>query len=375
MADIKNLPSVEAFKLRFQTGRVPLDSDYADLITLANIGHTLGGDDVPGNGLVHDAQGKLQLNINNFYTAAWDLSLSSNDVEITINEKVGTDKSQFPKIALLSPEHGGPTAATTTLEGISTVFSLPATKISSNKVITNTTVNIIATKHIGVGSKDYTPLEYVKNATDSWSLCLVFTLDTTTEDFNNCILMVEPLRLAVYKITDFTSTPPQGSFQSIITVYFTYNSVVQIIPPGLIQMYSGSVAPKGWVICDGNNGTPDLRDKFIVMQGSKFTGSGNGNTSTGGATVTGQVAVGSTSLTEKQLPMHTHELLIARVPTPAISGDGYLAGGFYPSTARSNATGGGQGHTHSATFSSSSSHTHTFDVSPPYYALLLIMKL
>ncbi|WP_342323017.1 hypothetical protein AAEY27_00470 [Kosakonia sp. BYX6] len=371
MTDITNLPSVQDLKLRFQTGRVPLNADYADLITLANIGHTLGGDDIPGNGLVYDTTGRLHLNINNFYSAAWDLSLSSNDVEITINEKVGTDKSQFPKIALLSPEHGGPTAATTTLEGISTVFSLPATKISSNKVITNTTVNIIATKNIGVGSKDYTPLEYVKNATDSWSLCLIFKLDTTTEDFNNCILMVEPLRLAVYKITDFTSTPPQGSFQSIITVYFTYNSVVQIIPPGLIQMYSGSVAPKGWVICDGNNGTPDLRDKFIVMQGSKFTGSGNGNTSTGGTTVTGKVAVGSTTLTEKQLPEHAHSLHTPVQAMPASVSRDYL---LHSQDDRTTSVGGGQSHTHSATFSTSS-HTHTFDVSPPYYALLLIMKL
>lgn len=373
MTDIKNLPSVETLKLRFQTGRVPLDSDYADLITLANIGHTLAGDDITGNGLVYDATGKLQLSINNFYSTAWDLSLSSNDVEITINEKVGTDKSQFPKIALLSPEHGGPTAATTTLEGISTVFSLPATKISSNKVITNTTVNIIATKHIGVGSKDYTPLEYVKNATDSWSLCLVFTLDTTTEDFNNCILMVEPLRLAVYKITDFTSTPPQGSFQSIITVYFTYNSLLQIIPKGLIQMYSGSVAPRGWAICDGNNGTPDLRDKFIVMEGSQFSGSAAGSTSINTTTVTGKIVVGSTILSERNLPKHAHTFSNA---TTIVKMYQYIETRMLkePSTGSTGTAGGGKGHTHSATFTSSP-HSHAVDLTPPYYALTLIMKL
>ena len=38
------------------------------------------------------------------------------------------------------------------------------------------------------------------------------------------------------------------------------------IPGGLIVMWSGSIAsiPGGWALCDGNNGTPDLRDKFIV---------------------------------------------------------------------------------------------------------------
>jgi len=31
-------------------------------------------------------------------------------------------------------------------------------------------------------------------------------------------------------------------------------------------MWSGSIAtiPAGYVLCDGNNGTPDLRDKFVV---------------------------------------------------------------------------------------------------------------
>ena len=38
-------------------------------------------------------------------------------------------------------------------------------------------------------------------------------------------------------------------------------------PPGIIAMYSGlrTGIPSGWVICDGNNGTPDLRGRFIRM--------------------------------------------------------------------------------------------------------------
>ncbi len=35
---------------------------------------------------------------------------------------------------------------------------------------------------------------------------------------------------------------------------------------GMILMWSGTIAtiPAGFVFCDGNNGTPDLRDRFIV---------------------------------------------------------------------------------------------------------------
>ena len=38
------------------------------------------------------------------------------------------------------------------------------------------------------------------------------------------------------------------------------------VPRGGIIMWSGSIAdiPNGWALCDGANGTPDLRDRFIV---------------------------------------------------------------------------------------------------------------
>ena len=37
-------------------------------------------------------------------------------------------------------------------------------------------------------------------------------------------------------------------------------------------MWSGSIAniPNGWRLCDGNNDTPDLRDRFIVGAGSAY---------------------------------------------------------------------------------------------------------
>ena len=39
---------------------------------------------------------------------------------------------------------------------------------------------------------------------------------------------------------------------------------------GMIMMYSGTSAPSGWVICDGQNNTPDLRDKFVVGSGNTY---------------------------------------------------------------------------------------------------------
>lgn len=36
------------------------------------------------------------------------------------------------------------------------------------------------------------------------------------------------------------------------------------IPVGVICMWSGTVFPPGWALCNGTNGTPDLRGRFIV---------------------------------------------------------------------------------------------------------------
>ena len=38
-------------------------------------------------------------------------------------------------------------------------------------------------------------------------------------------------------------------------------------------MWSGSIAsiPTGWALCNGSNGTPDLRDKFVVGAGNGYS--------------------------------------------------------------------------------------------------------
>lgn len=54
------------------------------------------------------------------------------------------------------------------------------------------------------------------------------------------------------------------------------------IPTGLIAMWHGLLAnvPDGWVLCDGNNGTPNLLDRFVQGVATDSTDPG----STGGAT-------------------------------------------------------------------------------------------
>lgn len=41
----------------------------------------------------------------------------------------------------------------------------------------------------------------------------------------------------------------------------------------IICLWSGAVVdiPAGWALCDGNNGTPNLTDKFVIGAGSTYS--------------------------------------------------------------------------------------------------------
>lgn len=41
---------------------------------------------------------------------------------------------------------------------------------------------------------------------------------------------------------------------------------------GLVIIWSGTsnTVPDGWFVCDGTNGTPDLRNRFVVGAGSTY---------------------------------------------------------------------------------------------------------
>ena len=157
------------------------------------------------------------------------------------------------------------------------------------------------------------------------------------------------------------------------------------VPSGVICLWSGAVnaVPDTWALCNGQNGTPDLRDRFIVGAGAGYapgaTGGAWAHTHTAAAnpaTISG--TVGATTLTTNQIPSHGHSYR-----TPAGSGTvrclttvtGHTSSGTDATTI--GYTGGGASHTHSL---SSTSHSHDVTVNnadslPPFYALAYIMKL
>ncbi|MCB0686366.1 MAG: hypothetical protein KDC53_07570, partial [Saprospiraceae bacterium] len=67
-----------------------------------------------------------------------------------------------------------------------------------------------------------------------------------------------------------------------------------IIPAGGIIMWNGGAVPDGWALCNGQNGTPDLRDRFVVGSGSTYAAGSNGGSS-------------AVTLDTTNLPRHAHD--------------------------------------------------------------------
>jgi hypothetical protein len=162
-------------------------------------------------------------------------------------------------------------------------------------------------------------------------------------------------------------------------------SGVGAVVTGMITLWSGSSGsvPAGYVICNGLNGTPDLRDQFILGAGGALPSTGGSSATTTGSTSLGALAIGGTSLTVAQLPAHGHTLLVGQTTTPG-GGQGPRLDWFNAGSALTNVpagpnagsqiignTGTGDPHTHS--ISGSTAHTHSYSL-PPYKALFYIMK-
>ena len=66
---------------------------------------------------------------------------------------------------------------------------------------------------------------------------------------------------------------------------------------GMIILWSGAAnaIPSGFVLCDGNNSTPNLTDRFVVGAGAAYGVGASGGSS-------------SVTISQSQLPSHNHSL-------------------------------------------------------------------
>ena len=206
-----------------------------------------------------------------------------------------------------------------------------------------------------------------------------------------------PLRGATGDTSNEIVVPGDGSRataggQPILTDANVEEVVNAAFVVGQIIMWFGNVnnIPQGWRLCNGANGTPDLRNRFPVGAGDTYalsatggaTQAAAGNTGTAGNHGHTMASVGDTTLTIAQLPVVNLEV------RGSYGQGGYDGGGneffrarpsnpFSTSHNLINAFGGGEPHTHSGgATTENGDHTHTtpaINTLPPYYGIYFIM--
>lgn len=157
-----------------------------------------------------------------------------------------------------------------------------------------------------------------------------------------------------------------------------------VIPSGGIIMWSGAVSaiPSGWVLCNGSNSTPDLRNRFVVGAGSSYAVNATGGTdsvSLSTANIPAHSHSFSGSGTTNTEGDHTHGSVAKPHPTDAgRDGDaGSDATGLHESDKLGGTTGAAGSHNHTVTISGTTGNTgsgSSHENRPPYYALAYIMK-
>lgn len=139
---------------------------------------------------------------------------------------------------------------------------------------------------------------------------------------------------------------------------------------GTIVLWAGLLSdiPAGWVLCDGNNGTPNLLDRYPKSVPDTATDPGT----TGGTD--------SVTLTTTEIPSHNHpgttdsagdhSHTIVQASDSLFAEEDYHAagGGFKTGSTTSDGS-----HSHSASFGSTGSG-NAIDLHPGYYEVAYIMK-
>jgi microcystin-dependent protein len=210
---------------------------------------------------------------------------------------------------------------------------------------------------------------------DSGNCQCGFSFDKQTNNGNGLgtepvvITTIPPYYAICYIIKNTVFKPvtnlPGPSFDNLVLCDDTGNMSSIQFPKGMICNYNGddSSIPAGWGLCDGKNGTPDLRSRFTV--GINKGASKNTQFQTYELKQHLGVKDVTVTLALNQLPPHSHGGFANgdNQTCKCAGGRCYCGatdhGNFYTGT--TDATGGGQ--------------PVTFPILPPYYTLSFIMKL
>lgn len=145
------------------------------------------------------------------------------------------------------------------------------------------------------------------------------------------------------------------------------------VPSGVITMWSGSAGnvPSGWTLCDGTDGAPDLRGRFVIGAGGSYSSGDTGGQASGQLS-NGEMPSHSHGANTDTAGSHSH-----RIPTednsgnyrPVKTGNSEYYG--YQSLNWIESAGDHSHNVNVGTAGSDNAHENR----PPYYSLAYIMKL
>lgn len=160
-----------------------------------------------------------------------------------------------------------------------------------------------------------------------------------------------------------------GTYDNIYGIVGVQTAVGTTIPAGMISLWYGAIGsvPTGWYLCDGSNGTPDLRDRFIVGAGSTYSVSQTGGSADSIVVSHTHTASSTSTVTD---PGHLHSVDLAS--TSGGSPFGRSGGSSTPNVNTGTSTTGITVATSTTVNAAGVSGTNAN--LPPYYALAYVMK-
>ena len=159
-----------------------------------------------------------------------------------------------------------------------------------------------------------------------------------------------------------------ATYDNLYGILGTIPAASSTLPTGMILLWSGAIGsiPTGYYLCDGNNGTPDLRDRFLIGAGNTYSVNQTGGSADAIVVSHTHTATSTSTVTD---PGHNHTASGATAPPYSAGGNAVFSlatvttstatTGITVATATTNATSGTSG---------------TNANLPPYYALAYIMK-
>ena len=204
-----------------------------------------------------EVEGQLRDGDGNFGSAGQVLTSDGTDTKWDASSNLPSGSSA--KIAITDVTSGTPRLLLATGSGTQKDV------LSNSNLTYNTSTQVIAGKISNISNHD---------------------TDDLSEGSTNQYFTTARARASVSATGDLSYNSSNGQFSVNVPSAFV---------SGMIILWSGNTGniPSGFVLCDGNNGTPNLTDRFVVGAGAAYSPGATGGSS-------------SVTLSTSQLPSHNH---------------------------------------------------------------------